>query len=84
MVEKVAGQPYLSISIDREKIARYGLNVADIQNIIEIAIGGKSATQPSEDNKAFDIVVRFPEEYRTSLESIKNTLVKSPQGYDVP
>lgn len=84
VVEKVSGQPYLSINVDREKIARYGLNVNNVQNIIEIAIGGKSATELFEENKSFDIVVRFPEEHRTSLDKVKNTLVKTSAGYDVP
>lgn len=84
VVEKVSGQPYLSININREKIARFGLNVENVQSIIEIAIGGKSATELYEENKSFSVVVRFPAEYRTSLESIGNTLVKTPQGYDVP
>lgn len=84
VVEKVSGQPYLSININREKIARFGLNVENVQSIIEIAIGGKTATELFEENKSFNVVVRFPAEYRTSLESIDNTLVKTPQGYDVP
>lgn len=84
VVEKVSGQPYLSININREKIARFGLNVENVQSVIEIAIGGKSATELFEENKSFNVVVRFPAEYRTSLESISNTLVKTPQGYDVP
>lgn len=84
VVEKVSGQPYLSISINRDKIARYGLNVENVQSIIEIAIGGKSATDLFEENKSFNVVVRFPPEYRTSLESVSNTLVKTPQGYDIP
>lgn len=84
VVEKVSGQPYLSININREKIARFGLNVENVQSVIEIAIGGKSATELFEENKSFNVVVRFPAEHRTSLESISNTLVKTPQGYDVP
>ena len=84
VVEKVSGQPYLSININREKIARFGLNVENVQSVIEIAIGGKSATELFEENKSFNVVVRFPAEYRTSLESISNTLVRTPQGYDVP
>ncbi len=84
VVEKVSGQPYLSININREKIARFGLNVENVQSIIEIAIGGKSATELFEENKSFNVVVRFPEEYRNSLESVSNTLVKTPQGYDIP
>ncbi len=84
VVEKVSGQPYLSINIDRDRIARYGLNVENVQSIIEIAIGGKTATDLFEENKSFNVVVRFPQEYRTSIDNIKSTLVRSPQGYDIP
>jgi Cu/Ag efflux pump CusA len=60
-VEKVSGQPYLTIDIERSKIARYGLNISDVQNIIEIAIAGKSASKFYEENRSFDIVVRLPD-----------------------
>jgi cobalt-zinc-cadmium resistance protein CzcA len=84
VVERIAGQPYLSITIDRSKIARYGLNVSDVQNIIEIAVGGKSATQLYEENRSFDVTVRYPIEHRNSVETISSTLVATPQGYNVP
>ena len=61
LTEKVTGQLYLTIEIDRPKIARYGLNVRDIQNLVEIAIAGKSASRFYEENKSFDITVRLPE-----------------------
>ncbi len=84
VVEKVSGQPYLSINIDRDRIARYGLNVENVQSVIEIAIGGKTATDLFEENKSFNVVVRFPQEYRTSIDNIRSTLVRTPQGYDIP
>jgi len=68
--EKVTGQPYLTIEVDRPKIARYGLNISDIQNIVEIAIAGKSASRFYEENRSFDIVVRLPETSRNSIETI--------------
>jgi heavy metal efflux system protein len=84
VVERIAGQPYLSINIDRNKIARHGLNVSDVQKVIEIAVGGKAATQLYEENRSFDVTVRYPLEYRNSVESISNTLVATSHGYNVP
>ena len=60
-VEKVSGLAYLQIEIDRDKIARYGINVADIQDVIETAIGGKEASKVYEGLKVFGLAVRFPE-----------------------
>jgi len=82
--EKVSGQPYLTVNIDRSKIARYGLNISDVQSVIEIAVAGKSASQFYEENRSFDITVRLPEEKRNSLEAIKNILVTTKSGVNVP
>jgi heavy metal efflux system protein len=84
VVERVAGQPYLSINVDREKISRYGLNVSDVLKVIEIAVGGMPATQLYEENKSFDVVVRFPEEYRNSVVKVGNILIPTAHGYNVP
>jgi heavy metal efflux system protein len=84
VVERIAGQPYLSITIDRNKIARHGLNVSDVQNVIEIAVGGKAATQLYEENRSFDVTVRYPLEDRNSVETISSTLVATSLGYNVP
>jgi cobalt-zinc-cadmium resistance protein CzcA len=84
VTEKIAGQPYLTIDIDRAQIARYGLNVSDVQQVIEIALGGKSASQLYEENRSFDIVVRFPEENRNSVETIGNMLVPTESGANIP
>lgn len=83
-VEESAGQPYLTVDIKRDEIARYGINVADIQNIVETAIGGKEATEILEGDKRFAAVVRFPENRRNSVETIGNILVRAPGGADVP
>jgi len=82
--EKVSGQPYLTITIDRSKIARYGLNIRDVQNVIEIAVAGKAASTFYEANRGFDITVRLPEEKRDSIESIKNLLVTTTAGMNIP
>jgi len=82
--EKVSGQPYLTINIDRARIARYGLNISDVQKVIEIAVAGKSASQFYELNRNFDITVRLPEEKRNSLEAIRNLLITTKTGINVP
>ena len=82
--EKVSGQPYLTVDIDRAKIARYGLNISDVQKVIEIAVAGKSASQFYEQNRNFDITVRLPEEKRNSLEAIRNLLITTKTGINVP
>jgi heavy metal efflux system protein len=83
-VEQIAGQPYLTVDIDRRKIARYGINVADVQEIIETAIGGKVATEVFEGDKRFAVLVRFPEERRDSVETISNMFVRAPNGASIP
>ncbi len=82
--EKVSGQPYLTINIDRARIARYGLNIRDVQNLIEIAVAGKSASKFYELNRSFDITVRLPEEKRNSLVTIENILVPTKTGMNIP
>ena len=84
VTEKVSGQPYLTVNIDRSKIARYGLNISDVQNVIEIAVAGKSASKFYEQNRSFDITVRLPEEKRNSLETIKNIMVTTKTGVNIP
>jgi len=84
MTEKVSGQPYLTVNIDRSRIARYGLNISDVQNVIEIAVAGKSPSAFFEENRSFDIIVRLPEEKRNSIEAIKNILVPVETGMNIP
>ncbi len=82
--EKVSGQPYLTVNINRASIARYGLNISDVQNVIEIAVAGKAASQLYEENRSFDISVRLPEEKRNSLDAIKNLMITTKTGINVP
>jgi cobalt-zinc-cadmium resistance protein CzcA len=84
VTEKISGQPYLTVSIDRAKTARYGLSISDVQNVIEIAVAGKSASKYYEENRSFDITVRLPEEKRNSPEAIKNILVTTKSGMNIP
>ncbi|MBX3344833.1 MAG: efflux RND transporter permease subunit [Nitrospira sp.] len=83
-VEQVAGQPYLTIDIDRQKIARYGINVSDVQDIITTAVGGKPATQVYEGERRFQLILRFPEAYRNSVGAIGNIRVRSVSGAPIP
>ncbi|MDH5641642.1 MAG: efflux RND transporter permease subunit, partial [Nitrospira sp.] len=83
-VEQIAGQPYLIIDIDRKKIARYGINVADVQELITTAIGGKPVTQVYEGERRFQLTLRFPEPYRNSVSSIGEIRVKSASGALIP
>ncbi len=83
-VEKVSGLAYLQIEIDRGKIARYGINVADIQQVVETAIGGKEATRVFEGQKVFGLAVRFPESARSDVSPIRQILIATPQGALIP
>ena len=83
-VEKVSGQEYLTIKIDRAAIARLGLNVEDVNDVIEIAVKGRDATQVYEGERRYSAVVRFPEAYRASIESISGILLTAPSGAVVP
>ena len=78
------GQPSLTIKIDRARIARYGLNVADINGLIQTAIGGDVATQVVQEEKQFDLVVRLEQQYRDNPEEIGNILVATPAGQQIP
>jgi heavy metal efflux system protein len=83
-VEQLFGQPYLTIDIDRSKIARHGINVADVREIITTAIGGEVATRVYEGQQRFDLVVRFPKPYRDSVETISNIKVSDHAGALIP
>jgi cobalt-zinc-cadmium resistance protein CzcA len=83
-VEQVAGQPYLTVDIDRQKIARYGINVADVEEIISTAIGGKVATHVYEGERRFQLTIRFPEEARNSVGVIGDIRVHSGSGAPIP
>ena len=78
------GQPSLTIKINRAKIARYGLNVADINSLIQAAIGGDAATQVVQEEKQFDLVVRLERQYRDNPEEIGSILVATPGGQQIP
>ncbi|MBI4002352.1 MAG: efflux RND transporter permease subunit [Nitrospira defluvii] len=83
-VEQIAGQPYLTLDIDRQKIARYGINVSDVQDIISTAVGGKPATYVYEGERRFQLILRFPESYRNSIGAIGDIKVRSASGAPIP
>lgn len=79
-IERISGQQYLSIEIDRQAIARLGINVADVNDLLETAVGGKVATEIFEGERRFPGVVRLPERFRNNVEAISNILITSPNG----
>ncbi len=78
--ERVAGGRYLKVDIDREKAARYGLNIADVQQIVSSAIGGVNVTQSVEGLERYPVNIRYPQSYRSSPESLSLLPVVTPQG----
>jgi heavy metal efflux system protein len=83
-VVRELGQPSVQIDVDREKIARYGINVADVEGVIQAGVGGQAATQVIQGERLFDLVVRMKPEYRSSTREIGNLLVPTPSGQQVP
>ncbi|HEY2324192.1 MAG TPA: efflux RND transporter permease subunit, partial [Thermoanaerobaculia bacterium] len=83
-VVRELGQPSLTVTPNREKIARYGLNVSDINSLIEAAVGGTAATQVVQGERLFDLVVRLQPQYRQTPEQIANILVATPGGQQIP
>ena len=83
-VVRELGQPSVQIDVDREKIARYGINVSDVETVIGGGVGGQAATQVIQGEQLFDLVVRMKPEYRSSEREIGNLLVPTPSGQHVP
>ncbi len=78
--ERVAGGRYIKVDIDRVKAARYGLNIADVQQVINTAIGGSNVTETVEGLERFPVNLRYPQRYRDSLEQLKLLPVVTPSG----
>jgi cobalt-zinc-cadmium resistance protein CzcA len=83
-VVRELGQPSLLVDVDRAKIARYGVNVADVETVVEAAVGGQAATQVIQGEKLFDLVVRMKPEFRENAKQIGNLLVGTPSGQQIP
>ncbi|MGA9962111.1 MAG: CusA/CzcA family heavy metal efflux RND transporter, partial [Azonexus sp.] len=82
-IERISGQQYLTVEIDRQAIARLGMNVSDVNDVLETAIGGKEVTEIFEGERRFPGVVRLPERFRNNVEAISNVLITSPNGAQV-
>ena len=77
---RVIGQPNLNLVVDRAKANRYGINVSDVQDAIETAVGGKAVTQVLQGEERYDLVVRYLPEYRSTIEEIRNIRILAPSG----
>ncbi len=82
--DRVVGKPYLEIEIDREAIARYGIKIKTVQDVIEVAIGGKPLTQTVEGRERYPVRVRYMRELRDTFEDIENILIAAPDGAQIP
>ena len=82
--DRIVGKPYLHLNIDRKKIARYGLNVDDVQRTIETAVGGMQITSTVEGRERFPVRVRYPRELRDNPESLGKILMSTPTGAQIP
>ncbi|MDR3678287.1 MAG: CusA/CzcA family heavy metal efflux RND transporter [Acidobacteriota bacterium] len=83
-VVRELGQPSLLVDVDREKIARYGINVADVEAVVQAAVGGQAATQVIQGEKLFDLVVRMQPQFRSNAPQIGELLVGTPTGQQIP
>ncbi len=83
-MDQASGIPQLHVQIDRQAAARYGVSVAEISEIIRLAVGGEELTQVWKDQKSYGVFVRFPDELRSSPEAIGNIPVDTPSGSRIP
>ena len=83
-VVRELGQPSLIVDADRQKIARYGINVADLEAVVQAAVGGQAATQVIQGEKLFNLMVRMEPQYRSNAREIGNLLVPAPAGQHIP
>jgi cobalt-zinc-cadmium resistance protein CzcA len=77
---RVLGQPNLNISVDRQRAARFGINVADVQDAVETAVGGKAVSQVLQGEQRYDLVVRYQAPFRDNKEAIENIRLLAPSG----
>jgi Cu(I)/Ag(I) efflux system membrane protein CusA/SilA len=82
--ERVVGKPYFEIAIDRAAIARYGLNIADVQDVVTVALGGRTLTTTVEGRERFPARVRYPRELRDDPDAIRRVLVAAADGAQIP
>jgi Cu(I)/Ag(I) efflux system membrane protein CusA/SilA len=84
IADRIVGKPYLEIDIDREAIARYGMHIRQVQDVIEVAIGGKQITTTVEGRERYPVRVRYQRELRTSLDDLGRILIPAPDGTQIP
>ena len=84
IADRIVGKPYLEIDIDRDAIKRYGLHIRSVQDVIEVAIGGRQITTTVEGRERFPVRVRYARELRDDLESLDRILVPTPMGPQIP
>ena len=82
--DRIVGKPYLEIDIDRKAIARYGLHVRKVQDVIEVAIGGRKLTTTVEGRERYPVRVRYMRELRDQIQTLERILVAAPDGTQVP
>lgn len=83
-VDRAGRIPQLQVEVDRQRAARYGLNIADIQDVIETALGGRPATQIWDGERRFGVVVRLREEERRNTDALRNLLIDAPNHSQIP
>jgi cobalt-zinc-cadmium resistance protein CzcA len=83
-IEQTTGIPQLVVRLDREKLARFGISVSDVADIIEIALNGIEVTDVYEPDRITSVLIRLPERYRNDEEAVKNLLVDAPNGEKLP
>ena len=84
IADRIVGKPYLEFHIDREKAARYGVNIRDVQNVVEVAIGGMKLTTTVEGRERYPVRVRYPRELRDSVEDLQEVLIPTKAGAQIP
>ena len=82
--ERITGAPYLEIDINRPAAARYGINIQDVEDVIETAIGGKNLTTTIEGRQRFPVRVRYARDFRENVEDLKDVLVAAPNNAQIP
>ena len=82
--DRIVGKPYLLIDIDRNKIARYGISIEEVQTVLEVAVGGKVLTQTVEGRERYGVRVRYPREQRDSPEDLENIYIPTSNGNPIP
>lgn len=82
--DRIVAKPYLNVIFDRDKAARYGITINELQEILESAIGGKVLTQTIEGRERFDVTIRYPRELRSAPKDLQNIIVSLPDGSSIP